>query len=225
MFLAGIHWLLLTELFAKIAPQGEVIVMSLSVLVNGFSAFEPRIIENSNLATAAVLVAITDEEEPEVILTRRSTQMPTHKGEVAFPGGKKEAHDVDFTATALREAHEEIGLLPEQVRVIGELDQVVSRYGFLVTPVLGIIPHDVELVGDPGEIESIFRVPLKFFIEGTPDQIDQFGSFRGPRWYYESYTIWGLTAVMLAEMFNRFFDTEFDLAIGNVEEYLNSKID
>jgi len=197
--------------------------MGLTGLIEQVKAHEPRVLGLEKLASAAVLVAITDQPEPEVILTRRSSEMPTHKGEVAFPGGKTEESDVDFVATALREAHEEIGLSPELVQIVGELDQVVSRYGFLVTPVLGIVPNNVELTEESGEIESIFRVPLKFFLEGQPDQIDQFGSFKGPRWYFESYTIWGLTAVMLAEMFNRFYDTNFELAIGNIDEYLNSK--
>lgn len=195
--------------------------MGLSSLIAQVQAHEPRVLELNQLATAAVLVAITDEKEPEVILTLRSSELPTHKGEVAFPGGKTEATDRDFTETALREAFEEIGLAPESVTVIGELDQVVSRYGFLVTPILGIVPADVVLNEDSREIESVFKVPLTFFLDGEPDQIDQFGSFRGPRWYFESYTIWGLTAVMLAELLNRFYGAELDLAIGNVDEYLS----
>jgi 8-oxo-dGTP pyrophosphatase MutT (NUDIX family) len=196
--------------------------MGLKGLIEQVKAHEPRVLGLDKLASAAVLIAITDQLEPEVILTLRSSELSTHKGEVAFPGGKTDDGDQDYTATALREAHEEIGLSPHLVTVIGELDQVVSRYGFLVTPILGIVPENVELTAEPGEIESIFRVPLKFFLEGEPDQIDRFGSFSGPRWYFESYTIWGLTAVMLAEMLNRFYGAEFELAMGNVEEILNS---
>jgi 8-oxo-dGTP pyrophosphatase MutT (NUDIX family) len=196
--------------------------MGLMSLIEQVKAHQPRVLGLDKLVSAAVLIAITDQDEPEVILTLRASDLSTHQGEVAFPGGKTDDTDADYTATALREAHEEIGLLPHLVTVIGELDQVVSRYGFLVTPILGIVPKDVELIAEPGEIDSIFRVPLKFFLEGEPDQIDRFGSFRGPRWYFESYTIWGLTAVMLAEMLNRFYGAEFELAMGDVEEYLNS---
>lgn len=195
----------------------------LQALVEQVQAHSPRVLNQPDLATAGVLVAITDEAEPQVILTLRSSDMPTHQGEVAFPGGKQEQHDADIIETALREAHEEVGLDPKHVSVVGELDQVVSRWGFLVTPVLGIVPKDVSLNCDSREIESIFKVPLKFFIEGEPDQIDQFGSFKGPRWYYEDYTIWGLTAVMLAEMFNRFCETEFELVLGHLNDYLNQK--
>ena len=191
--------------------------MGLDRLINKVKAHVPRELSDCQLAQAGVLIAITDEPEPRVILTLRSSHMPTHKGEVAFPGGKREDNDVDIIATALREAHEEIHLDPNHVEVIGTLDQVVSRYGFLVTPVLAIVPGNVPLSSDSEEIDALFHVPLRFFLEGEPDQIDQFGSFRGPRWYFEDYTIWGLTAVMLAEMFNQFFDTDFELTLGSLD--------
>ena len=193
----------------------------LKQLIKQVEAYEPRVLPENTLARAGVLMAITDHPEfPEVILTLRSQHLPTHKGEVAFPGGKMEEHDDDVVATALREAEEEIGLRPHQVKVVGELDQVVSRWGFLVTPVLGIVPHELELEPDPGEIESIFRVPLHFFLEGEPDQIDQFGQFKGPRWYFEDYTIWGLTAMMLGEFFNQFYDQGIEICLGDYEQLL-----
>ncbi len=197
--------------------------MLLDSLIQQVTAHEPRVLKVlpvDQLACAAVLVAITDEENPHVILTRRSSELPTHKGEVAFPGGKTEAEDKNAAATALREAYEEVGLNPNDVNVVGVMDQVISRFGFLVTPVLGIIPADTHLNADSGEIDAIFRVPLSFFLEGEPDQIDQFGSFRGPRWYFEEYTIWGLTAMMLAEMFNRFCDANLELHLGDMTELI-----
>jgi 8-oxo-dGTP pyrophosphatase MutT (NUDIX family) len=194
--------------------------MPLTSLIEGVTAHQPRVLLNSELARASVLIAITDQKDPEVILTLRSSQMPTHKGEVAFPGGKAEERDADVIATALREAQEEVGLNPDVVRVIGPLDEVVSRFGFLVTPILGIVPEDVELNSDSREIEGVFRVPLKFFLDGQPDQIDQFGSFRGPRWYFEGYTIWGLTAMMIAELLNRFYDADLELQFGDMNDLI-----
>lgn len=192
--------------------------MSIRRLISDVSLYEPRVLELDSLASAAVLIAVTEGHDPHVILTQRSTDMPTHKGEVAFPGGKTEAHDADAVATALREAFEEVGLNPADVQVVGQLDQVVSRFGFLVTPILGIVPADVHLNDESQEIDSVFKVPLSFFLQGQPDQIDQFGSFRGPRWIYEGYTIWGLTAIMLAEFFNEFYGTQFEIALGNLLE-------
>ena len=194
--------------------------MSLTSLIEGVTAHQPRVLTGHELARASVLVAITDEQEPEVILTLRSSQMPTHKGEVAFPGGKAEAGDRDAIATALRDAHEEVGLDPKLVRVIGPLDQVISRFGFLVTPVLGIVPADIELNADSREIEGVFRVPLKVFLDGQPDQIAQFGRFRGPRWDFQGYTIWGLTAMMLAELLNRFYGADLELHLGDMHDLI-----
>lgn len=191
--------------------------MGLDALISKVKAHQPRVLSDAQLAHAGVLVAITDELEPKVILTLRSTEMPTHKGEVAFPGGKREDNDEDIIATALREAQEEIDLDPIDVQVVGTLNQVISRYGFLVTPVLAIVPEQVALSTDSHEIDAIFKVPLSFFLDGEPDQIDQFGNFKGPRWYFEDYTIWGLTAMMLAEMFNQFFDAEFELLLGSLD--------
>lgn len=194
--------------------------MGLDILITKAQAHTPRVLSDVSLAEAGVLVAITDEPEPQVILTQRSSDMPTHKGEVAFPGGKREDQDRDIIATAIREAHEEIGLEPNQVEIIGTLDQVVSRYGFLVTPVLAIIPAGAHIHADSREIDSVFKVPLAFFTTGEPDQIDEFGRFKGPRWYFEDYTIWGLTAVMLGEMFNLFFDTEFEILLDSLDGLL-----
>ncbi|GAA6133968.1 CoA pyrophosphatase [Oceaniserpentilla sp. 4NH20-0058] len=191
--------------------------MVLDILITKAQAHKPRTLSERGLAEAGVLVAITDEADPQVILTLRSSDMPTHKGEVAFPGGKREDNDVDIIATALREAQEEIHLDPSEVDVIGTLDQVISRYGFLVTPVLAIVHKDAHINADSREIDSVFKVPLSFFTQGQPDQIDVFGRFKGPRWYFEDYTIWGLTAVMLGEMFNLFFDTEFEILLDSLD--------
>lgn len=196
--------------------------MVLEQLIQQVKAYEPRVLQDNQLAKAGVLLAITDHPQtPEIILTLRSQHLPTHKGEVAFPGGKMEQRDQNVVQTALREAEEEIGLDPSLVTVVGELDQVVSRFGFLVTPVLGIVPHELTLTPEPDEIESIFRVPITFFTARQPDQIDQFGQFRGPRWYYEDYTIWGLTAMMLGEFFNQFYDQGIEICLGDVAHLLN----
>ena len=111
-----------------------------------------------------MLVGLTDSiEKPQLLLTQRSSSMPTHKGEVAFPGGKTEPQDANSVATALREAEEEVGLSSEGVVIIGELDQVISKYGFVVTPVLAVIPEQADLTPDPRELDSLFHVPVNRF--------------------------------------------------------------
>jgi 8-oxo-dGTP pyrophosphatase MutT (NUDIX family) len=151
-----------------------------------------------------------------VILTRRAQHLPTHQGQIAFPGGKAETEDQDLVATALREAHEEVGLLPEQVKVVGQLGQVLSRQGFVVTPVVGVVPASVveQLVPNLDELDRIFTVPLKFFMDTQP-AMDALpiaeGVVQVPSFYYEDYRIWGITAFILAEFLNLVYDARIDL--------------
>ncbi|SEG80757.1 CoA pyrophosphatase [Marinobacterium lutimaris] len=161
-------------------------------------------------AEAGVLVALTDSNDPEVVLTLRAKNLSTHRGEVAFPGGKRDPEDLDVLATALREAEEEVGLHSGQVRIIGSLGQLISKHRLAVTPWVGIIRPDVHLVANPGEIERIFRVPLRFFLEQPALRTDEI-PFRGkthyvPAWEYEGAVIWGLTAYVLVELLNTGFD-------------------
>jgi 8-oxo-dGTP pyrophosphatase MutT (NUDIX family) len=162
------------------------------------------------LPEAAVLMPFTDEPEPELILTVRSATMPTHAGEVAFPGGKRDPGDANLLGTALRESHEEVGLSPDRVEVLGELSPLASRFGMKVTPFVGLVSPAVDLVAEPGEIDEIFRVPLSFFLDTRPDlssPIDFYGKrFRIPSYYFEDKRIWGLTAFMILDLINHAFD-------------------
>ncbi|ROT95772.1 CoA pyrophosphatase [Marinobacter sp. R17] len=165
---------------------------------------------------AGVLVPVTDRgSDPELILTQRAAHLKTHRGQVAFPGGKRDLTDHSLEHTALREAHEEIGLPPSQVQVVGRLSQVVSRHRILVTPYVGIVPHGVSLTASPDEIDSIFRVPVSFFLEDRRLRTDALG-FQGhtlyvPCYEWEGYHIWGLSAVVLVDFLNAVYDAGIDL--------------
>ena len=161
---------------------------------------------SSNRPQASVLIALTDHDDPEVILTKRASSLSTHGGEIAFPGGKYDETDDDLLFTALREAHEEVGLLPESVDVIGPLGQVLSKHGLQVTPWVGIVSRAVELVANPGELDEVFSVPLSFFLADQRYSTDEI-RFKGkalyvPAWEYQGHIIWGLTAYMLVELLN-----------------------
>jgi 8-oxo-dGTP pyrophosphatase MutT (NUDIX family) len=164
------------------------------------------------LPEAAVLMPFTDQPRPELILTVRSAGMPTHAGEVAFPGGKRDPTDQDLLCTALRESHEEVGLSPTEVEILGQLSPLASRFGMKVTPFVGLIPHDVSLLAEEREIDQIFRVPLEFFLDTRPDMsspIDFYGKkFRIPTYHYEDKRIWGLTAFMILDLLNNVFDAD-----------------
>ena len=109
---------------------------------------------------AAVLVGITLEANPTLILTVRSGDLPTHKGQISFPGGKLEAGET-VQAGALREAFEEISLEPSAVRIIGLLDDVWTPARFTATPVVALLEPAAQLERNPGEVAEILRVPIR----------------------------------------------------------------
>jgi|TARA_Y100000589_G_scaffold56501_1_gene46730 8-oxo-dGTP pyrophosphatase MutT (NUDIX family) len=165
---------------------------------------------------AGVLVPVTDNAaHPEMVFTLRSSNLKMHRGQVAYPGGKRDPGDPSLVATALRETHEEIGLPPEQVDVVAPLSQVMSRYGILVTPYVGVIPPDYPLTPNPDEIESVFRVPIAFFLEDRRERTDALPflnhTFYVPCYRWERYQIWGLSAVVLVDFLNAVYDAGIDL--------------
>jgi 8-oxo-dGTP pyrophosphatase MutT (NUDIX family) len=164
---------------------------------------------------AAVLVPITRSDEPELVLTLRASGLSTHGGEVAFPGGRRDPEDADLVQTALREAHEEIGLAPGLVEVIGPLTSLVSRHGIKVTPYVALIPDYLEFHANDGEIAAVFSVPLAFFRDDPREmthRIDYLGrSWYVPSYRYGDYKIWGLTAIMVVELVNLLYDADIRL--------------
>jgi len=174
----------------------------LQKLIISIDQYQARTIHQPDLAQAGVLVAITDEADPHLVLTRRAQHFNSHSGEVAFAGGKQDATDPDIVFTALREAHEEINLSAQHVKIIGPLDQVVSRFGYVVTPIVGLIPADVEFIANPDELDAIFKVPLRFFLESEPHDYFERGNISIPSFHYDGFRIWGLTAMMITEMVN-----------------------
>lgn len=163
---------------------------------------------------AAVLIPVTESPTPELILTRRAGHLSSHAGEVAFPGGKRDPGDATIIATALRESHEEIGLEARHVEVVGELDVFVSRVGLRVQPIVGMVDRAAALVPSPDEIESIFHVPLEYFLTEKPAYTHRF-RFMGqevtvPSFNYGDYVIWGLTAFMIVDLVQRVYDHEIE---------------
>ncbi len=163
---------------------------------------------------AAVLIAVTDSAEPDIIFTQRAEHLSSHAGEVSFPGGKWEVEDPSLVVTALRESEEEIRLPMDTVEVINTQPPRRSLMGLSVTPVVGIVPHQLSLKADPGEIAHIFRVPVTYFLADEREQTDVYyskefgptGEFWSPVYRYEGFRIWGLTARMLVEFLNTAFD-------------------
>ena len=158
------------------------------------------------LREAAVLVAITDRPDPGVILTHRSHGLRDHGGQIAFPGGRIDDGE-DARAAALREAWEELRLDPAQVRILGEADHYRTITGFGVTPVIAVIPPDLPLVANPGEVDDWFEAPLAFLLDPA-NHLSRSALYNGrQRSYYEiiwqERRIWGATAAMLVNLSRR----------------------
>jgi len=119
---------------------------------------------NAKLRPAAVLIPLLkySDHSWHILYTRRTTMVAEHKGQVAFPGGRKNQSDVSAQQTALREAFEEIGLNPKDVRILGELDSLPTVSNFRVVPIVGVIPWPYEFKLHPMEVERIFTLPLNW---------------------------------------------------------------
>lgn len=157
-------------------------------------------------AEAAVLVALTREAVPRLVLTRRSLQLKQHAGEVSFPGGKREPGDTSNIVVALRESHEEIGLDPFAVHLLGSLPAQRARSGIWVRPIVGLIDPDTPLQAQPDEIDRIFWVSLQQLQAATPQpHTIRFGAqwVDMPSYQLEGEVIWGLTARILVSLLNR----------------------
>jgi 8-oxo-dGTP pyrophosphatase MutT (NUDIX family) len=160
------------------------------------------------LTPAAVLVPLVDHPSGlTVLLTRRTSTLSKHAGQISFPGGRLEPSDVDAVAGALRETEEEIGLERSHISVLGRLDKYVTGTGFAITPIVGLVTPGFRLDPDPNEVAEVFEVPLSFLLDPKNHQ-RHVGTFNGqPRsWYampYGDHYIWGATAGMLMNLYNK----------------------
>ncbi|MBV1868946.1 MAG: CoA pyrophosphatase [Marinosulfonomonas sp.] len=154
------------------------------------------------LRPAGVLIAVQETDTGlQMILTKRSSALKHHPGQVAFPGGKVDPADVDVVAAALREADEEIGLSPDNVEVVGVLPKHETITQFAITPVLARVKQAFVPRGEPGEVDEIFSVPLAHLADVSRYGV-QSRHWRGVERYYYAvpygpYYIWGATARML----------------------------
>ena len=163
---------------------------------------------HSDRQPAAVLVGWREGVQPRLILTVRTDQLPSHAGQVAFPGGRSDPADGgDAVTTALRESEEEIGLDPALVTPLGFLDCFETISGYCITPVVARVAAGARLYPAPQEVAEVFEVPLAFFLE--PGNLRRYTmEFRGQRrpmveFVHGGHRIWGATAAMLFNLLQR----------------------
>lgn len=155
---------------------------------------------------AAVLIAITDRDQPGVLLTVRREHLRTHAGQIAFPGGRVELGEA-WDEAALREAQEEVLLDPSTVEVIGKIDPYRTVTGYLITPVIGVIPPELPLEPDENEVAELFEAPLAFLLDSANQRVESALLQGQERRYYEivwnGRRIWGATAGMIVNLSRR----------------------
>lgn len=159
----------------------------------------------SGLTPAGVLIPLIERRDGlSVLLTQRSAALKLHAGQVSFPGGRMESCDRDIAETALREAHEEVGIDPRLVSVAGYLPPSPTVTGYSVTPVVGLVAEKVAIQIDPTEVDVAFEVPLEFLMEQGNQQYSE-REFEGVmlkivEFRYQDRRIWGATASMLVQL-------------------------
>jgi 8-oxo-dGTP pyrophosphatase MutT (NUDIX family) len=168
------------------------------------SSRKRRVIEHPPFSHAAVLVPLfKKEEECHLLFTKRSEEVKYHKGEISFPGGVVDEEDRELINTALREAHEEIGLKESDIQVIGILDDIVTITEFIVTPIVGLFPYPYPFKVSEVEIAELIEVPLSFLLK--KDCLSERIILRGGQnevvyaYQYGEHIIWGATARILKQ--------------------------
>jgi 8-oxo-dGTP pyrophosphatase MutT (NUDIX family) len=161
-----------------------------------------------SLRPAAVLMPIVERDELSVLFTRRTEHLPSHAGQICFPGGRYHADDKTLIQTALREMEEEIGLPPDIVEIAGFLDSHETlNTGFAILPVVGFLRADFMLLVNPEEVAEVFEAPLAYILDPKNHavrSVEREGVIREFHAIdYGAHTIWGATAAMIVNLSER----------------------
>ena len=192
-------------------------------IIRRLEAYSCKLEDAGKARRAAVLVPLYEAGgELHVILTKRTDKLGHHKGEISFPGGGVDATDSDLTFTALRESREEIGLLSDHVRIVGQLDDTVTRSGFHIAAIVGVIDprySPYTWLPQPFEVAEVLEVPLSHLADPAnaievPRSLDG-NIVLSEGFLYRDHTIWGATARIL----RNFLDVCMDVSPATLEPW------
>jgi len=190
--------------------------------LSGLGRYSPSRLDAADREAAVLAPIIQQSDRYEILFTKRSEHLGTHPGQMSFPGGGREPEDRDLQETALREAHEEIGLAPYEAEIIGAVDdkETVTRY--LVRPFVGLIP-DREYTRDEYEVAEIVRLGVDELTnrknyESEYREHPEYGPLRIHFFHVDGYTVWGATGEMLAQLLELTTDWEIPLEVDRVAD-------
>lgn len=157
---------------------------------------------------AGVLALLYPDPELHIVLTRRNEGLRGHSGQISFPGGQRDAHDISFTATAMRETCEELGICGDDITVLGTLSQIyIPPSNFNVYPTVGYIGEIPEFIPNPFEVSEVFSAPLTNLLDARYKQEEEWDfqnvRVKIPFYNLNGHKVWGATAVMLSEFEHR----------------------
>ncbi len=160
---------------------------------------------------AAVLFPFYFKEgQPYLLFTKRTDLVEHHKGQISLPGGRKDEQDPNLLQTALRETEEEIGLNPQDIRILGQTDRFLTNTSYFITPFVGLIPYPYEFTLSTSEIEYLIEVPFLHLLDDNNFEIKRY-SKDGINWvlhyyYFNHEVIWGVTGFLLSNLLSIVFD-------------------
>ena len=174
----------------------------------------PQTLAGNGHKPAAVLVPIQERSDGDyLVLTKRADHLRTHRGQIAFPGGRVDPGDADAAETALRECYEEIGIGPECVRILGRLDEFTAGYGLVVTPIVGVIPAHCEFRIDPAETTAVASVPITSLMRTSNCALSENlspGGHPNYHFYVNGWDVWGVTARIIAQFLELAYDFQVE---------------
>jgi 8-oxo-dGTP pyrophosphatase MutT (NUDIX family) len=184
---------------------------------------EPKLWAEAGVRDAAVLIPLVGTPEPTLVFTVRTDTLPSHKGQISFPGGSIDPEDASPEAAALREAHEELGLDPRVVRLLGRLDSVPTFVsGYVIHPFVGWMDELPELTPNSAEVASVMQVPLADLsdeIRSEPGAAHRGRTYPTEAWVWKDNVIWGATARIIRLFLERLASAGLAAAPGTAASW------